>query len=137
MKRPELSRIFRWIRETAVSTCPPRGNLVDGLPRAPTWLVETEIFSLCKAILYRPTPGQSVAKRVCRYIKNNFTKREISFETTVQISTSVVLDGDKGSRFQILKARGPGKFISPRLTAPKVLKKCSILENRSLSRRFA
>ena len=28
---------FRWIRETAVSTCPPRGNLVDGLPRAPTW----------------------------------------------------------------------------------------------------
>ena len=24
------------MRETAVSTCPPRGNLVDGLPRAPT-----------------------------------------------------------------------------------------------------
>ena len=45
----------------------------------------------------------------------------------------MVLDGDKGSRFQILKARGPGKFISPRLTPDKVLKKCSILEKRSLS----
>ena len=35
----------------------------------------------------------------------------------------MVLDGDKGSRFQILKARGPGKFISPRLTGLKVLEK--------------
>ena len=27
---------FSPVQETAVSTCPPRGNLVDGLPRAPT-----------------------------------------------------------------------------------------------------
>ena len=32
-----------------------------------TWLVETELFSFCKAILYRPTTGQIVAKRVCGY----------------------------------------------------------------------
>ena len=31
------------------------------------WLVETEIFSLCKAILYRPTPGHIVVKRACGY----------------------------------------------------------------------
>ena len=61
------------------------------------------------------------------------TKGEISFETTVQISTSLVLNGDKGSRFQNLPARGPGKFISPRLTTPKVLKKRSFLENRAMS----
>ena len=48
----------------------------------------------------------------------------------------MVLDGDKGPRFQILKARGPGKFISPRLTWLKVLKKCSILENRLLRPMF-
>ena len=44
----------------SVSTCPPRGNLVDGLPRAPSrgenamrfyqkWLVETEIHLLSKS----------------------------------------------------------------------------------------
>ncbi len=33
----------------------------------------------------------------------------------------MVLDGDKGLRFRILKARGPGKFISPRLTKPREL----------------
>ena len=31
------------------------------------WLVETEIFSFYKAILYRTTAGQIVAKRVCAY----------------------------------------------------------------------
>ena len=31
--------------ETAVSTCPPRGNLVDGLPRAPTFdLLGSDFF---------------------------------------------------------------------------------------------
>ena len=102
-------------------------------PLYDTWLVATEIFSLCKAILYRPMAGQISAKRACGYIKKNLTKSEISFETTDQISTSMVLDIDKGSRFQIRKARGPGKFISPRLIGAKVLKKCSILGNRSLS----
>jgi len=38
------------MRETAVSTCPPRGNLVDGLPRAPTWLQEQFDFSCYKII---------------------------------------------------------------------------------------
>ena len=80
------------------------------------WLVETEIFSFCKAILYRTTAGQIVAKRACGYREKYKTKQRISFETTDQITTSMVLDGDKGSRFRILKARGPGKFISPRLT---------------------
>ena len=102
-----------------------------------TWLVETEIFSLCKAILYKTTAGQIVTKRVCGYLKNNLTNQQISFETTDQISSSIVLDIDKGCSLRLGKMSGPGKFISPRLTTLKVLKKCSILENRSLSLCFA
>ena len=34
-------RGFSPVWETAVSTCPPRGNLVDGLPRAPTYFFLT------------------------------------------------------------------------------------------------
>ena len=55
------------------------------------------------------------------------------FRTTVQISTSVVLVIDEGVPLRLAKNIGPGKFISPRLTYDKVLKKCSFLGNRSLS----
>ena len=68
-----------------------------------------------------------------RIFKKNLTKQRISFETTDQISTSNVLVIDEGVPLRLAKISSPGKFISPRLTPDKVLKKCSILGNRSLS----
>ena len=65
--------------------------------------------------------------------KTNPTKQRICFENTDQISTSNVLVIDEGCSLRLGKVSGPGKFISPRLTTLKVLKICSILENRLLS----
>ena len=71
--------VFRQMRETTVSTCPPRGNLVDGLPRAPTLFLFREsctgemVFSwprkvenLMKIEVFRKVLGYShEASRLC------------------------------------------------------------------------
>ena len=51
-----------------------------------------------------------------------------------QMLLTIVLDGVEVSRFQILKSKGPGKFVSPRTTGVKILKMCYFLELRSLTR---
>ena len=51
-----------------------------------------------------------------------------------QISVKSFLDGVKVYWFEILRARGPGKFCSPRLTGPKVRDDDTLArENRSRS----
>jgi len=55
-----------------------------------------------------------------RFFQKIFHKIEDISKPCGQIWPRIVLDGVKGSRFQILKARGPGKFLSSRTTGLKV-----------------
>ena len=71
-----------------------------------------------------------------RILGKLYEKNQDFSKPTPTISMKVVPDGVKMSRIKILKARGPGKFYSPRMTGSKILKMCSILENHSLARRF-
>ncbi len=79
----------------------------------------------------------SRAGKCMRFFQKLFHLIEDYSRPCGQIGLSSFLDGVKGSRFQILKARGPGKFCSPISTRLKVLEMRPVLEFRSLSRRFS
>ena len=97
----------------SVSTCPPRGNLVDGLPRAP-----------------------SRGENAMRFFQKYFDKNRDCSASCGQICSKTVPGGLWYVPVRMVCSRGPGKFCSPRLTGLKVLKMCSILEKVALARWF-